>query len=772
MPTRKGKSASPSKKKEKEATIGVETSSDVEEDHDSNPLSSRVDENPNDFFESLPPPMGKIGEIIYGISGSTSYTKGFLGLAGQVQNDGDLDTVYGALEVMEVMIQKERMSKDEFCKAMPILPTSDEEKPADQAAKFSSEIEKLQKQLTANEMSPDAIADIFSQEDGSSLLKGGLRSIAGKRAFEELFSANFKDTAFESAENLYLSINGLLKRHNVQIFSGDSLNSTGSSPSGITFRPPSHGESDKKRVMSISPLASETLSPELKQIPNGVGSYSKEEYEAMYAVSTLLALPLSNGSAHFTEDAKLLACKMEVFQRALFSLVGKVAELVVAHTDKRDSWASVFGRRYLVTTSVISKAADLFFPVTPVSIGLGFRHPDLHVGARAYFMLLDECSQNTVNNGSQAIANLWDVKFNAHENLVSFVLRVQGHRDAVQEQARLPAGCKEQGHPAATDACVNQIIVEAVVKCARENSESFATQELEATRQLENKYYTGCFSLLSDLLEFAEFLDKQGLFKGSSSLHGPPDQSHAYMGSRGSGNQQEVLGARPMSREKYKLHLNVLGDALPAALFRECMERIEIAGEATWRFKANSPKIPEEFFKGAVSAAILGLKSARRSKRANGLPNPEFNEAVYNAPVLPFEPFQPHKLSKLKGSSGKGGKTDKTGKRGKGGQAAAEEDRMTKQQAQMAKEKQKQAKDAHHKAQKEARDKERIKQHSELVQSIVNEVSSSVKSTMDSLSKELKEVKETQKRYEQSRSFMSLQVDGDEGGDDDDNASK
>ena len=143
MPTRKGKSASPSKKKEKEATIGVETSSDVEEDHDSNPLSSRVDENPNDFFESLPPHMGKIGEIIYGISGSTSYTKGFLGLAGQVQNDGDLDTVYDALKVMEVMIRKERMSKDELCKAMPILPTSNEEKPADQAAKFSSEIEKL-----------------------------------------------------------------------------------------------------------------------------------------------------------------------------------------------------------------------------------------------------------------------------------------------------------------------------------------------------------------------------------------------------------------------------------------------------------------------------------------------------------------------------------------------------------------------------------------------------------------------------------------------------
>ena len=576
--------------------------------------------------------------------------------------------------------------------------------------------------------------------DGTSLLKRGFQFISGRCAFENAYAARFKNTFCSSPEFLYLGINGLLAKLNVKVFKGDFLGSIGRSAPKVSFKPPSHGSSAKVNIMSSNPLAREKLSPELSKIPNVMGLFKESEYD----------------SADFT-DAKLLACKMEVFQRALFSLVGNVAELVVAHTDKRDSWASVFSRRYLVTTSVISKAADLFLPVTPVSVGLGFRHPDLHVGARAYFMLLDECSQNTVNNGSQAIANLWDVKFNAHENLVSFVLRVQGHRDAVQEQARLPAGCKEQGHPAATDACVNQIIVEAVVKCARENSESFATQELEATRQLENKYYTGCFSLLSDLLEFAEFLDKQGLFKGSSSLHGPPDQSHAYMGSRGSGNQQEVLGARPMSREKYKLHLNVLGDALPAALFRECMERIEIAGEATWRFKANSPKIPEEFFKGAVSAAILGLKSARRSKRANGLPNPEFNEAVYSAPVLPFEPFQPHKLSKLKGSSGKGGKTDKTGKRGKGGQAAAEEDRMTKQQAQMAKEKQKQAKDAHHKAQKEARDKERIKQHSELVQSIVNEVSSSVKSTMDSLSKELKEVKETQKRYEQSRSFMSLE---------------
>ena len=67
--------------------------------------------------------------------------------------------------------------------------------------------------------------------------------------------------------------------------------------------------------------------------------------------------------------------------------------------------------KVLVTTSVIRGAADLYFPATPVSAGLGFQHPDLHVGARAYLMLLDECSQHTANNGSRAIANLWDAEW-------------------------------------------------------------------------------------------------------------------------------------------------------------------------------------------------------------------------------------------------------------------------------------------------------------------------------------------------------------------------
>ena len=52
-----------------------------------------------------------------------------------------------------------------------------------------------------------------------------------------------------------------------------------------------------------------------------------------------------------------------------------------------------------------------------------------------------------------------------------------------------------------------------------------------------------------------------------------------------------------------------------------------------------------------------------------------------------------------------------------------------------------------------------------MVRNIAREVSTSMQSTIDNLSKELKEVRETQQRYDQSLSFMSLQVDGDVGGD-------
>ena len=178
MPPRKGKSASPNKKKEKEATVGVESPSDVEEDHDGVSHSSRVDENPNEFFDSLSPVMGNIGKMIYGISGSTSYTKSFLGLAGKVQNNEDLNTVADALQVVGEVIRMDRMTKEEFCKAMPIPPASNE-KPADKAAKFSSELETLSKQLSNNEMPPEVIDEFLAQENCISLLKGAFEASQG-----------------------------------------------------------------------------------------------------------------------------------------------------------------------------------------------------------------------------------------------------------------------------------------------------------------------------------------------------------------------------------------------------------------------------------------------------------------------------------------------------------------------------------------------------------------------------------------------------------------
>ena len=126
MPPRKRKSASLNKKKEKEATVGVESPSDVKDDHGSVSHSSRVDDNwsPNsyEFSDSLSPVMGSMGKMIYGIPGSTSYTKSFLGLAGKDQNDEDLSTLADPLQVVGEMIRMERMTKEGFLKAMPILP--------------------------------------------------------------------------------------------------------------------------------------------------------------------------------------------------------------------------------------------------------------------------------------------------------------------------------------------------------------------------------------------------------------------------------------------------------------------------------------------------------------------------------------------------------------------------------------------------------------------------------------------------------------------------
>ena len=97
---------------------------------------------------------------------------------------------------------------------------------------------------------------------------------------------------------------------------------------------------------------------------------------------------------------------MVVYQRALFILAKDVTELLVEHTDPKDTWGKVFHAQLLATSPVIHKRPDLYSPASPVSIGLGFRHRELHIGARAYCMLLNECSQHTASNGSRTIAAL------------------------------------------------------------------------------------------------------------------------------------------------------------------------------------------------------------------------------------------------------------------------------------------------------------------------------------------------------------------------------
>ena len=232
---------------------------------------------------------------------------------------------------------------------MPIIPTSNETT-ADKAAKFASEINKLPVELCNNELSPASIDEFFVQADGTSLLNGGFQSIPGRRAFENAYAARFKNTFCSSPEFLYFGINGLLAKLNVKVFKGDSLGSIGRSTPKAYFKPPSHGTSAKVNNMSSKPLARETLSPELSKIPNNVmGLFKKSEYEAMYAISSLLTLSLLEGTFDFTEDAKLWAAKMDFFQRALFTLVKDVTELITEHTDTKDTWAKLLHAQFLAT---------------------------------------------------------------------------------------------------------------------------------------------------------------------------------------------------------------------------------------------------------------------------------------------------------------------------------------------------------------------------------------------------------------------------------------
>ena len=80
----------------------------------------------------------------------------------------------------------------------------------------------------------------------------------------------------------------------------------------------------------------------------------------MYVISSLLVLPLHDGTSDFTEDAKLWAAKLEVFQRALFDLVKDVTELIIEHTkDTKDTWAKLFHAQYM-TGSGINDIPDFF----------------------------------------------------------------------------------------------------------------------------------------------------------------------------------------------------------------------------------------------------------------------------------------------------------------------------------------------------------------------------------------------------------------------------
>ena len=192
------------------------------------------------------------------------------------------------------------------------------------------------------------------------------------------------------------------------------------------------GTSAKVSMMSYDPLIGETLSPELSRIPDVMGLFKESVSVRSGRPKEATTSVILDGAASYTSKLG----KPDPPGSSDAPMVGPSSRLIVEHTDKRDPWACLFLGKFLVTTSVIRGAADLYFPLTPVSAGLGFQHPDLHVGARACLMLLDECSQHTVNNGSRAIANLWGAEFKAHENLVSFVLRVQALRNAVQERVQ------------------------------------------------------------------------------------------------------------------------------------------------------------------------------------------------------------------------------------------------------------------------------------------------------------------------------------------------
>ena len=117
----------------------------------------------------------------------------FLGLTAKVHDKDPLKTIADALEIVEEMIRNERMTKEEYLKAMSIIPTSNE-MAADKAAKFASEIGKLSVELRNNVLPPASIGEFFVHADGTSLLNGGFQSIPGRRAFKKVFEKRFQNT--------------------------------------------------------------------------------------------------------------------------------------------------------------------------------------------------------------------------------------------------------------------------------------------------------------------------------------------------------------------------------------------------------------------------------------------------------------------------------------------------------------------------------------------------------------------------------------------------
>ena len=91
---------------------------------------------------------------------SATYLESFLGLAAKVQDDDSLGTIADALGIVQKMVQNKRMTKEEFLKAMSIIPKSNETT-ADKAAKFASEIGELSDELSNNELPPASIGEFF-----------------------------------------------------------------------------------------------------------------------------------------------------------------------------------------------------------------------------------------------------------------------------------------------------------------------------------------------------------------------------------------------------------------------------------------------------------------------------------------------------------------------------------------------------------------------------------------------------------------------------------